>query len=101
MTMFELFLLYDRKHCKQDDILVMSFLLKLTFANAFISHFENIWLKNCHTQCKPVLYRRYVDGTFLLFRLTELGSTMEKSHLDISSLKSVFKSNGYSKNFID
>ena len=42
-----------------------------TLANAFICHFENIWLENCPTQFKPVLYRRYVDDIFLRFRLTE------------------------------
>ena len=34
-------------------------------------HLEIIWLENYPTQSKPVVYRRYVDDTFLLFRSTE------------------------------
>ena len=29
---------------------------------------KKIWLQNCPSQFKPVIYRRYVDDTFLLFR---------------------------------
>ena len=42
-----------------------------TLANAFMCHFENIWLGNFPAQFKPVVYRRYLDNTFLLFRSTE------------------------------
>ena len=42
-----------------------------TLANVFMCHFDNILLENGPTQCKPVVYRRYVDDTFLLFRSTE------------------------------
>ena len=31
-------------------------------------NFENIWLENCPTHFKPIVYRRFVDDTFLLFR---------------------------------
>ena len=75
----------------------MSFPLGLTFAYAFMCHIENIWLENSLTQYKPILYRSYVDYTFLLFRLTEVGFSMESFHLEISSLKSVFKRNRYPK----
>ena len=75
----------------------MSFPLGLTFANAFMCHIENIWLENSLTQYKPILYRSYVDYTFLLFRLTEVSFSMESFHLKISSLKSVFKRNRYPK----
>ena len=34
-------------------------------------HFENIRLENCPTQFKSVMYRRYEDDTFLLFRSAE------------------------------
>ena len=33
-------------------------------------HHESQWLDNCPPAFKPVLYRRYVDDTFLLFRDT-------------------------------
>ena len=38
-----------------------------TFANLFLCHHEKLWLDNCPSEFKPVLYRRYVDDTFLLF----------------------------------
>ena len=38
-----------------------------TLANVFMSHMEKKWLQECPTDFKPVLYRRYVDDTFLLF----------------------------------
>ena len=31
-------------------------------------HFENIWLENCPSHFKPIVYRRFVDDTFLLLR---------------------------------
>ena len=37
-------------------------------ANVFMCHFENIWLENCPAHFKPIVYRRFVDDTFLLFR---------------------------------
>ena len=39
-----------------------------TFANIFLSYHEQIWLKNCPSEFKPVIYKRYFDDTFLLFR---------------------------------
>ena len=38
------------------------------FFNIFLSYYEQIWLKNCPCEFKPVIYKRYVDDTFLLFR---------------------------------
>ena len=45
-------------------------------------------------------YKRSLIDT-LLYRRFSLFSNMEKFHQEVSSPKSVFKSNGYSKNFID
>ena len=36
--------------------------------NAFLYHYEKIWLNKCPSQIKPVDYRRYVDNTFVLFK---------------------------------
>ena len=36
-------------------------------ANIFMCSFENKWLKDCPHSLKPVFYRRYVDGIFVLF----------------------------------
>ena len=41
--------------------------LESTFANIFLSYHEQIWLKNCPGEFKPVIYKRYFDDTFLLF----------------------------------
>ena len=37
------------------------------FANIFLAFHEEQWLTNCPAHFKPVLYRRYVDDTFVLF----------------------------------
>ena len=39
-----------------------------TLANIFLSHHEEIWLKNCPKQFAPEYYRRFVDDTFILFK---------------------------------
>ena len=40
-----------------------------TLANAFLFYHEKIWLQNCPSEFKLVIYRRYADDTFLLFFL--------------------------------
>ena len=42
--------------------------LSPVLANAFMCIKEREWLNDCPEDIKPVLYRRYVDDTFLLFR---------------------------------
>ena len=37
-------------------------------ANIFLNYHETNWLNNCPINIKPVLYRRYMDDTFLLFK---------------------------------
>ena len=39
-----------------------------TSANISFNHHEITWLDNDPSEFKPVLYMRYVDDTFLLFR---------------------------------
>ena len=34
----------------------------------FLSYHDQTWLKNCPYEFKPVIYKRYDDDTFLLFR---------------------------------
>ena len=46
-----------------------------TMANVFLCHHETKWLDNCPQEFKPVLYRRYVDDCFLLFK--------DMSHVDM------------------
>ena len=60
--------LFDGEYYKQIDGVAMGSSLGLTFANIFLSYHEQIWLKNCPCEFKPVIYKRFVDDTFLLFR---------------------------------
>ena len=38
-----------------------------TLANAYLSHYEKIWLERCPQEIKSLFYRRYVDDIFVLF----------------------------------
>ena len=53
---------------KQYDGVAMGSPLGPTLANDIMYPFENVWLKNCPAYFKPIVYRRFVDDTFLLFR---------------------------------
>ena len=39
-----------------------------TYANTFMSFNEVNWLSECPQSFKPIMYKRYVDDTFLVFR---------------------------------
>ena len=65
--MFESFFIFDGKFYEQCDGIAMGSPLGPTLANVFMCHFENIWLENCPSHFKPIVYRRFVDDTFLLF----------------------------------
>ena len=39
-----------------------------SLANAFLCHYEKLWLDSCPLEFKPVVYRRYVDNIFVLFK---------------------------------
>ena len=66
----------------------MGFPLGPTLTNVFTCHFENIWLENCPGHFKPIIYRRFVDDTFLLFQTKDhvekfKNSTNNKQHKNI------------------
>ena len=42
-----------------------------TLSNVFLCHYEKLWLNECLSQFKPVVYRRYVDDIFVLFKSKE------------------------------
>ena len=52
---------------KQIDGVAMGSPLGPTLANVFMCHMERKWLSLCPKDFKPVMYKRYVDDTFLLF----------------------------------
>ena len=53
---------------KQIDGVGMGLPLSSSFANIFLCYNETIWLHDCPIDFKPIMYKRYVDDTFLLFR---------------------------------
>ena len=71
ICMSESLVLVDGEYYKQIDGVAMGSPLGPTFANIFLSFYEQIWLENCPVEFKPVVYRRFVDDTFLLFRSYE------------------------------
>ena len=67
ITMFESFVIFDGEFYEQCDDVAMGSHLGPTLADVFMCHFENHWLENCPSHVKPIVYRRFVDDTFLLF----------------------------------
>ena len=72
---FEKLLSLSVKNCHftftQVDGVAMGSPLGPLFANIFMSFHEQKWLNNCPSFFKPLLYRRYVDDCFLLFRSSD------------------------------
>ena len=86
ITIIESFFIFDGKCYEQSDGVAMGSPLGPTLANVFMCHFENIWLKNRPSHFKPIVYRRFVDDAFLLFRT--------KDHVEKFKLKNLsFKVN--------
>ena len=53
---------------QQTDGVAMGTPLGPLIANIFKSFHEKSWLHNCPSAFKPLVYRRYVDDCFLLFK---------------------------------
>ena len=77
--------------------------LEPTLANIFMCHFEKIWLENCPALFKPIVYRRFVDDTFLLFQtkdhVEKFKNSLNKQHKNIK-FTSEIQENG-SLSFLD
>ena len=56
-------------------------------ANVFFFHYKNLWLEECPLECKPVVYRRYMDDIFVLFKsdehLSSFANYMNSKHINI------------------
>ena len=93
ITMFESFFIFDRKFYQQCDGVAMSSPLGPALANVFMCHFENIWLENCPSHFKPIVYRRFVDDTFLLFgskdHVEKFRNYLNKQHRNIKSTSEI------------
>ena len=66
--MTESFILFDNEYYKQHDGVAMGSPLGPTFANIFLWVHEILWLEKYPSEFRPVIYKRYVDDTFLLFQ---------------------------------
>ena len=60
--------IFNGRIYQQIDGVAMGSPLGPLFANIFLSFHEKSWLHNCPASFKPLLYRRYVDDCFFLFR---------------------------------
>ena len=63
--------IFNGRLYQQVDGVAMGSPLGPLFANIFMSFHEQKWLNNCPSSFKPLLYRRYVDDCFLLFRSSD------------------------------
>ena len=68
VTMTEAFILCDDEYYEQHDGVAMGSPLGPTFANIFSCVHEILWFEKCPPEFRPVIYKRYVDNTFLLFQ---------------------------------
>ena len=50
------------------NIVAMSSSLGPIFANLFLCYYEKLWRERCPLHFKPIMFRRYVDDTFLMFK---------------------------------
>ena len=60
--------IFNERHYIQHEGFAMGSPLSATMANIFLCHHETKWLDECPTHFKPLLYKRYVDDTFLIFK---------------------------------
>ena len=67
--------LFNGELYKQIDGVGMGLPHSPTFANIFLCYHENVWLNECPLVFKPIMYKRYVDDTFLLFKQPEHASS--------------------------
>ena len=95
--------IFDNKLYKQIDGVAMGSPLGPTLATAFLCHFEKNWLNECPSQFKPVVYKRYVDDIFVLFKSKEhlklFVNYMNSKHRNIKFTFETEDSNNFS--FLD
>ena len=60
--------LFNNQHYSQFEGFAMGNPISATMANLFLSFHETNWLDNCPLAFKPLVYRRYVDDCFIIFR---------------------------------
>ena len=75
LTLFDTHFLFNDVLYKQSEGLSMGNPAAPTLANIFLCNLEHDFLLNCSPNFKPLLYKRYLDDTFVIFR--------EESHCDL------------------
>ena len=68
LTCRESFFIFGDSAYQQRDGVQMGSPLGPTLANAFLCHYETIWLNLCPPEFKPIFYKRYIDDTFIIFK---------------------------------
>ena len=95
--------IFDNKLHKQIDGVARGSPLGPTLANTFLCHYEKIWLNECPSQFKPVIYKRCVDDIFVLFKSKEhlnfFVNYMNSKHRNIKFTFETEDSNSFS--FLD
>ena len=66
--MFESIFVFNGTFYEQCDRVAMGSPLGPLLANVIMCYCENIWFENCPTHFKPIVYRRFIHDTFLLFQ---------------------------------
>ena len=95
--------IFDNKFYKQLDGVAMDSPLVSTPANAFLCHYEKIWVNQCFSQFKSVVYRIYVENIFVLFKSKEhlklFANYLNSKHKNIKFTFETEDSNSFS--FLD
>ena len=94
---------FNNQLYEQIDGLPMGGPASCVYANAFLCHHEHQWLLDCPKEFAPVLYKRYLDDCFVVFRDKEhadlFDSYINNKHPHIKFTKEVEENN--SLNFLD
>jgi hypothetical protein len=59
---------FNKQYYMQKDGMAMGSPLGPYFANRLMSYLEKLFLEKCPASFKPILYKRYMDDTFVLFK---------------------------------
>ena len=76
-----------------------------TFSNVFLCYHGEIWLQNCPSKFKPVIYKKCVDDTILIFRskhnIEKFRNYLNRQHKNIRFRFTSETENGNSILFLD
>ena len=68
LSVLNSYFIFDNKLYVQKEGVGMGLPLGPTFANIFMCFHENKWLDLCPSEFRPLLYKRYVDDCFVIFK---------------------------------